>query len=179
MDSLPQTYVDSIRQVYDYYMQNERARYTDAGWQLRQRRDSITADLVPFRFAYAEEHPMLWTLYDVLDAIQALKHADVYVNFDNSQFEPYLTLYHDKLINYYPGHPIHEQIATAETAYFTTRLSQLRQPTAYNRADPISTTRCAIPTASSFLFPPSSKAKWLLSTSGRRGVVPAVVTALP
>ena len=98
-------------------MQNKRARYTDAGWQLMQRRDSITANLVPFRFAYDAEHPMLWTLYDVLDAIQALKHADNYVNFDKSQFEPYLTLYHDKLINYYPGHPIHDQIATAETAY--------------------------------------------------------------
>ena len=117
VDSLPQTYVDSIRQVVDYYMQNKRARYTDAGWQLMQRRDSITANLVPFRFAYDAEHPMLWTLYDVLDAIQALKHADVYVNFDKSQFEPYLTLYHDKLINYYPGHPIHDQIVTAETAY--------------------------------------------------------------
>ncbi len=43
--------------------------------------------------------------------------ADNYVNFDKSQFEPYLTLYHDKLINYYPGHPIHDQIASAETAY--------------------------------------------------------------
>ena len=117
VDSLPQTYVDSIRQVVDYYMQNKRARYTDAGWQLMQRRDSINANLVPFRFAYDAEHPMLWTLYDVLDAIQALKHADVYVNFDKSQFEPYLTLYHDKLINYYPGHPIHDQIVTAETAY--------------------------------------------------------------
>ena len=91
--------------------------YTTKGWQLKQQRDSITNGLRPFRVAYAEEQPMLWTLYDVLDAIQALKHADVYVNFDNSQFEPYLTLYHDKLINYYPGHPIHEQIATAETAY--------------------------------------------------------------
>ena len=88
VDSLPQTYVDSIRQVVDYYMQNKRARYTDAGWQLMQRRDSITANLVPFRFAYDAEHPMLWTLYDVLDAIQALKHADNYVNFDKSQFEP-------------------------------------------------------------------------------------------
>jgi thiol-disulfide isomerase/thioredoxin len=117
VDSLPQTYVDSIRQVVDYYMQNKRAKYTDAGWQLMQRRDSITANLVPFRFAYDAEHPMLWTLYDVLDAIQALKHADNYVNFDKSQFEPYLTLYHDKLINYYPGHPIHDQIATAETGY--------------------------------------------------------------
>ena len=86
VDSLPEAYVDSVRQV-------------------------------PFRIAYAEEHPMLWTLYDVLDAIQALKHADNYVNFDKSQFEPYLTLYHDKLINYYPGHPVHEQIATTETAY--------------------------------------------------------------
>lgn len=117
VDSLPQTYVDSIRQVYDYYMQNKRARYTDAGWKLMQRRDSITANLVSFRFAYDAEHPMLWTLYDVLDAIDDLKHADNYVNFDKSQFEPYLTLYHDKLINYSPGHPIHEQIATAETAY--------------------------------------------------------------
>ena len=117
VDSLPQTYVDSIRQVVDYYMQNKSAKYTDAGWQLMQRRDSITANLVPFRFAYDAEHPMLWTLYDVLDAIQALKDADNYVNFDKSQFEPYLKLYHDKLINYYPGHPIHDQIVTAETAY--------------------------------------------------------------
>ena len=95
VDSLPQTYVDSIRQVVDYYMQNKRARYTDAGWQLMQRRDSITANLVPFRFAYDAEHPMLWTLYDVLDAIQALKHADVYVNFDYStddQLVPISTL---------------------------------------------------------------------------------------
>ena len=59
---------------------------------------------------------MHWTLYDVLDAIQALKHADK-LNFEKSQFEPYLTLYHDKLINYHPGHPIQEQIATVETAY--------------------------------------------------------------
>ena len=49
--------------------------------------------------------------------IGALKHADSYANFDKSQFEPYLTLYHDKLINYYPGHPILDQIATAEAAY--------------------------------------------------------------
>ena len=117
VDSLPQTYVDSIRQVVDYYMQNKRARYTDAGWKLMQRRDSITADLVPFRFAYDAEHPMLWTLYDVLDAIRVLKRAHIYAKFNSSQWEPYLTLYHDKLINYYPGHPIHEQIATAETAY--------------------------------------------------------------
>ena len=117
VDSLPQTYVDSIRQVYDYYMQNKRARYTDAGWKLMQRRDSITADLVPFRFAYDAEHPMLWTLYDVLDAIRVLKRAHIYAKFNSSQWEPYLTLYHDKLINYYPDHPIHEQIATAETAY--------------------------------------------------------------
>ena len=91
--------------------------YTAQGLLLKQRRDSITAGLVPFRFAYDAEHPMLWTLYDVRDAIQILKHADSYVNFDKSKFEPYLTLYHDKLANYYPGHPIHEQIATAEAAY--------------------------------------------------------------
>jgi len=117
VDSLPQAYVDSIRQIINHYMQNRDEMYTTKGWQLKQRRDSITNGLRPFRIAYAEEHPMLWTLYDVLDAIDDLKHADNYVNFDKSQFEPYLTLYHDKLINYSPGHPIHEQIATAETAY--------------------------------------------------------------
>ena len=117
VDSLPEAYVDSVRQVIDHYMRNESEQYTTQGLQLKQRRDSITNGLRPFRVAYAKEHPMLWTLYDVLDAIQALKHADNYVNFDKSQFEPYLTLYHDKLINCYPGHPIHDQIATAETAY--------------------------------------------------------------
>lgn len=117
VDSLPQAYVDSIRQIINHYMQNRDEMYTTKGWQLKQRRDSITNGLRPFRVAYAKEHPMLWTLYDVLDAIQALKDADDDVNIDKSQFEPYLTLYHDKLINYYPGHPIHDQIATAETAY--------------------------------------------------------------
>ena len=117
VDSLPQAYVDSIRQIINHYMQNRDEMYTTKGWQLKQRRDSITNGLRLFRVAYAKEHPMLWTLYDVLDAIQALKDADDDVNFDKSQFEPYLTLYHDKLINYYPGHPIHDQIATAETAY--------------------------------------------------------------
>ena len=116
-EKLPQAYVDSILQVIDHFMTNERERYTTAGWQLKQRRDSITADLVPFRFAYDAEHPMLWTLYDVLNAISVLKRAHIYVNFNPSQWEPYLTLYHDKLINYYPGHPIHNKIAIAETAY--------------------------------------------------------------
>ncbi len=117
VDSLPEAYVDSVRQVVNYYMRNESEQFTAQGLHLKQQRDSITSGIRPFRIAYAEEHLMLWTLYDVLDAIQALKHADNYVNFDKSQFEPYLTLYHDKLINYYPGHPIHDQIASAETAY--------------------------------------------------------------
>ena len=116
-EKLPKAYVDSVRQVIDHFMTNERERYTTAGWQLKQRRDSITANLVPFRFAYDAEHPMLWTLYDVLDAIRVLKRAHIYVKFNPSQWEPYLTLYHDKLINYYPDHPVHDQIATAETAY--------------------------------------------------------------
>ena len=117
VEKLPQAYVDSIHQVIDHFMTNEHKRYTTAGWQLKQRRDSITANLIPFRFAYNAEHPMLWTLYDVLDAISVLKRENTNANFDPSLWEPYLTLYHDKLINYYPGHPIHEQIAIAETAY--------------------------------------------------------------
>lgn len=117
VDSLPEAYVDSVRQVINHYMRNESEQYTAQGLLLKQRRDSITAGIRPFRIAYAEERPMLWTLYDVLDAIQALKHADDYANFDKSQFEPYLTLYHDKLVNYYPDHPVHDKISTAETAY--------------------------------------------------------------
>ena len=117
VESLPKAYVDSVRQVYDHYMRNEREQYTAQGWQLSQRRDSITNGLRPFRVAYAEEHPMLWTLYDVLGALQERKDAERNANIDKSQWEPYLTLYHDKFVNYYPGHPIHDQIATAETAY--------------------------------------------------------------
>ena len=84
---------------------------------MKQQRDSIYAELRHFRIAYAEEHPMLRTLYDVLDAIQGLKYADIIANFNKSDYEPYLTLYHNKLANYYPNHPIHEQIAIAEAAY--------------------------------------------------------------
>ena len=77
-------------------------------------------DKKPYIVINGEEgckHPMLCTLYDVLDAIQVLKHSDAYANFDKSQYEQCLTLYHDTLINYYPGHPIHEQIAYAEATY--------------------------------------------------------------
>ena len=114
VDSLPQAYVDSVRQIVDHYMQNRNEMYTTKGWHLKQQRDSITDGLRPFRLAYAEEHPMLWTLYDVLDAIQILNHV---YGINPSEWEPYLTLYHDKFINLYPNHPIHQQIATAETAY--------------------------------------------------------------
>ena len=107
VDSLPQAYVDSVRQIINHYMQNRNEMYTTKGWQLKQQRDSITDGLRPFRLAYAEEHPMLWTLYDVLDAIQILNHANVY-GINPSEWEPYLTLYHDKLINLYPNHPIHQ-----------------------------------------------------------------------
>ena len=63
------------------------------------------------------KHPLLWKLYDVLDAIQVLKHSDAYADFDKSQYEQCLTIYHDTLINYYPGHPVHEQIAYTEATY--------------------------------------------------------------
>ncbi len=72
---------------------------------------------LPFRLNYAKEHPMLCTLYDVLDAIHTLCHASIYTDFDASQWEAYLTLYHDKLVDMYPDHPIHEQIATVKAAY--------------------------------------------------------------
>ena len=109
---------DSIEEVrFRNPMEEINNKLNNPGLQLKQQRDSIYAELRHFRIAYAEEHPMLRTLYDVLDAIQGLIDADIIANFNKSDYEPYLTLYHNKLANYYPNHPIHEQIAIAEAAY--------------------------------------------------------------
>ena len=40
-DSLPKAYVDSVEHVMDYDYDNERESYTDEGWQLFQRANSL------------------------------------------------------------------------------------------------------------------------------------------
>ena len=164
VESLPQAYVDSVRQIVDHYMQNRNEMYTTKGWQLKQQRDSITDGLRPFRLAYAKEHPMLWTLYDVLDAIQILNHANVY-GINPSEWEPYLTLYHFNSSIY------------ILIILFTSRLPQPRQPTAYNPANPISTILYVTSTGSLFPSLHLSAARSPSSTFGHHGAAPAVTIA--
>ena len=70
-----------------------------------------------FEYDYLSEHPMLWTLFKTRDCLETLQYADNRPDFDPAPYQRYITLYHDKLSNLYPDHPIHEQIAMAETAY--------------------------------------------------------------
>ena len=86
-ESLPKTYVDSINNVMNYYYDNERESYTEEGWQLFPRSDSLARLAYPFRADYYEQHPMLVALYE------------------------------SKLCNLYKGHPVHGQITTALTAF--------------------------------------------------------------
>ena len=116
-EKMPQAYVDSLRKVLNQYYKNPRSQYTEAGWILQQHRDSLCNAIDSFRVAYYTEHPMLWALYDTKEALKRLNLAFAYLNFDPSKYEPYLTLYHEKLSTLYPGHPVHQQIATAEAAY--------------------------------------------------------------
>ena len=116
-EEMPHAYVDSLRKVLEQYYKNPRSQYTEAGWILQQRRDSLCNAIDSFCVAYYTEHPMLWALYDTKEALERLNHAFAFPNFDPSKYEPYLTLYHEKLSTLYPGHPVHQQIATAEAAY--------------------------------------------------------------
>ena len=116
-DSLPKAYVDSIEHVMEFYDDNECESYTDEGWRLFQRANSLSRLSYPFRAEYYEQHPMLWAYYHVLQSIEMLRYAKVYQNFDATPHEQMVALYESKLCNLYRDHPIHEQIATAETAY--------------------------------------------------------------
>ena len=96
-DSLPGAYVDSIEHVMDFYYDNERESYTDEGWKLFQRSNSLNKLDYPFRVEYYEQHPMLWAYYQVLQSIEMLKHASLYQNFDSSPHEQMVALYESKL----------------------------------------------------------------------------------
>jgi len=115
-ESQPKAFVDSINNVMDYYYDNERESYTDEGWQLFQRSDSLSRLIRPFQAEYYAEHPMLWAYYQVLQSIEMLKYANVYQNFDSTPHEQMVSLYESKLCNLYIGHPVHGQITTALTA---------------------------------------------------------------
>ena len=115
-DNLPKAYVDSIEHVMEFYDANERESYTDEGWQLFQRANSLSRLTYPFRAEYYEQHPILWAYYQVSQSINMLKYANIYENFDATPHEQMVSLYESKLCNLYKGHPVHGQITTALTA---------------------------------------------------------------
>ena len=116
-DTLPQEYIDSVRNVLRAYYDDERKGYNDDGWALWQRRDSIAKGVRPFRVEYYTEHPMLWAYYEVLDAFTILKDAPLFNDLDPTPHERMIELYDNELCNYFEGHPIHQRITTAKTAF--------------------------------------------------------------
>ena len=116
-DSLPKEYTDSVRNVLNAYLSDEHQGYNDEGWALWQRRNSLAKGVHPFRVEYYAEHPMLWAYYDVLNAFGMLGDAHLFKDFDPTPHERMIKLYDNELSKQYKGHPIHQRIATAKTAF--------------------------------------------------------------
>ena len=116
-EKLPQEYIDSVRNVLNAYLDDEHQGYNEEGWALWQRRNSIAEGVRPFRVEYYAEHPMLWAYYDVLNAFEVLGDAQLFKDFDSTPYERMIKLYDNELCKQYKGHPIHQRIATAETAF--------------------------------------------------------------
>ena len=108
---------DSLDKIRDYYAKYRNEQFTDAGLSLKQLIDSIEIERTAFCCNYYAEHPMVWALYDVVDAADRIAIDDrhgLYFGKAREKDWPFLTLYHEKLAKLYPGHPIHEKIALAE-----------------------------------------------------------------
>lgn len=108
--------VDSINRVLDQISSNPN-RFTPEGLDLYTKTNRLENEKVNYKYQYYADHPMLESLYETLDAINMLIHREIYNDFDPQPYERLIALYHDKLINYFPGHPIHEQIAITEAGY--------------------------------------------------------------
>lgn len=118
MSTMPQAYADSVAKVYEQFRNNPDREYTPKGLELEKRRKELVVGYQNYQYQYYAEHPTIWALYETLNACEQLHGAHRYTNFDPKSYERYLTLYHDKLETLYPDHPVHEQIATAEAAYY-------------------------------------------------------------
>ena len=112
-DQLTEAKHDSLMNLFDYYNKNSSERFTPAGLKLHQEIERIEKERLDFRINYYTEHPMLWGLYDVLEAAEqtVMFTRDSYHESAIKEYEPYFALYHNQLSKCYPGHPVHEQIA--------------------------------------------------------------------
>ena len=115
-DHRNQTRIDSLSRVMVQLFDNP-SRLTPQGLELKNKIETIDKAREDFKCQYYADYPLLESLYETLDAFKSLRFHGGATNFDPQRYERIITLYHDKLINYFPGHPIHEQIAVVETGY--------------------------------------------------------------
>ncbi len=94
-------------------------RFTPQGQVLHDKQMALRQVAHDFENQYMVEHPMLESLYLVLDAYAMLDEqmSAGMIDYDRKPYEQLVSLYHDKLVNFYPGHPIHDQIAIAAKAF--------------------------------------------------------------
>jgi thiol-disulfide isomerase/thioredoxin len=111
-----QARVDSLYRVMHQISSNPN-RFTPEGLDLYTKKKRLENERANYRYQYYADHPMLESLYETLEAINILHHSEIHTDIDPQPYERLIALYHDKLINYFPGHPIHEQIAISEAGY--------------------------------------------------------------
>ena len=105
--------VDSLN-LASNQLSSDPARFTPKGLEVYNKKEELSRQRSDFEYQYYVDHPMLESLYKTLNAIETLNDREIYTNFKPEPYERLVSLYHNKLINIFPGHPIHEKIAMAE-----------------------------------------------------------------
>ena len=105
--------VDSLN-LASNQLSSDPARFTPKGLEVYNKKEELSRQRSDFEYQYYVDHPMLESLYKTLVAIEMLNDREIYTNFKPEPYERLVSLYHNKLINIFPGHPIHEKIAMAE-----------------------------------------------------------------
>ena len=105
--------VDSLN-LASNQLSSDPTRFTPKGLEVYNKKEELSRQRSDFEYQYYVDHPMLESLYKTLNAIETLNDREIYTNFKPEPYERLVSLYHNKLINIFPGHPIHEKIAMAE-----------------------------------------------------------------
>lgn len=108
-----QSRVDSLN-LANNQLYSDPARFTPKGLEVYNKKEELSRQRSDFEYQYYVDHPMLESLYKTLNAIETLNDREIYTNFKPEPYERLVSLYHNKLINIFPGHPVHEKIAVVE-----------------------------------------------------------------
>ena len=108
-----QSRVDSLN-LANNQLCSDPARFTPKGLEVYNKKEELSRQWSDFEYQYYVDHPMLESLYKTLNAIETLNDREMYTDFKPEPYERLVSLYHDKLVNIFPGHPIHEKITVAE-----------------------------------------------------------------